>query len=107
MIADKLKALKIKDITPMAFSDDMREKAVRMILDNEEAIKNTFKDNEYLKIDLTNEEILGLKSHAKLGNMPIGDLPAMNYVLAHDDKYKNANLINLGNVGDVYKKYEL
>lgn len=107
MIADKLKVLEVREIKRWVPSYDMREEVARVLLDKQEAIESTFKDDEYLKIDLTNAEIVGLKSHAKLGEMPIGDLPAINYVLAHDDKYKNANLLNLGNVEALYKKYEL
>lgn len=107
MITDKLKVLKVQEMKGWVPSYDMREEVARVILDKQEDIENTFKNDEYLKIDLTNAEIVGLKSHAKLGDMPIGDLPAINYVLAHDDKYKNAHLLNLGNVKALYKKYEL
>jgi len=107
MITDKLKILKIEEIKEKIDLTNMREEVTRIILDKKQIIENTFVEDEYLKIDLTNAEIIGLKSHAKLGDMPIGDLPAINYILSQDNKYKDANLLNLGNVKQLYKKYEL
>lgn len=103
MIEDKLNVLALGGIGHIK-QENMREDVARLILDHKAAIENNFTNNEYLKIDLTNGEILGLKSHGMLGNMLIGDLPAMNYVIARDDKYKSANIINLGNVNDLYKR---
>ncbi len=103
MIEDKLKVLPLSDIGHIK-PEDTREDVTRLILDRKTEIENYFTDNEYLKIDLTNGEILGLKSHGMLGNMPIGDLPAMNYVITRDHKYMKANILNLGNVNDLYKR---
>jgi hypothetical protein len=106
MIADKLKVLELGDIKKIR-KESAREDVTRLIMDGQKDIEATFTDNEYLKIDLTNGEIVGLKSHAMLGTMAIGDLPAINYVLAHDDKYKESEMLNLGNVNDLYKKVKI
>jgi hypothetical protein len=100
MIEDKIKVLPLKDIKNVpVFS---RENIVRILLDNREAIENTFVDNEYIKIDLTHGEIIGLASTAHFGKMHIGNLPAMDYVIKHDEKYKDAHILNLGNINTLF-----
>lgn len=74
----------------------------RALLERKEDIENTFKNDEYLKLNLTNQELIGIKSTAYLGKMPIGDLPALDYVIANNEKYKGCNIINIGNVKMVY-----
>lgn len=106
MIADKLKVLKLGEIKEIK-KESAREDVKSLMILRKWDIDATFTENEYLKIDFTNGEILGLKSHAMLGTMVIGDLPAMNYVLARDEKYKDADILNLGNVNNLYKKIEI
>jgi hypothetical protein len=106
VIADKLKVLALSEIKEIK-KESAREDATSLIILRKWDIEATFTENEYLKIDFTNGEILGLKSHAMLGTMPIGDLPAMNYVIARDEKYKDADMLNLGNVSDLYEKIEI
>jgi len=106
MIADKLNVLELGEIKEIQ-KKSTREDVTRLILDRQEDIEATFTENEYLKIDLTHSEILGLKSHSMLGTMKIGDLPAMDYVIRHNDKYRKADIFNLGNVDDLYKKIEI
>jgi hypothetical protein len=79
-----------------------RNAVVRALLDRKEDIENTFKNNEYLKLDLTHQELVGIKSSASIGKMKVGDLPALGFVIANNDKYKDADMKNLGNVNMLY-----
>jgi len=110
MIQDNIKILSLQSEVFENIKKDgepSREEIIRFLLDYQKQIEEVFCKNEYVKLDLTNGEMVGLKSTAKLGNLEIGDLPALNYLLAHDEKYKYANLLNLGNVKDLYEFYNL
>lgn len=82
-----------------------RNTVVRALLEKRADIESTFKNDEYLKLDLTHQELIGLKSTAFLGKMPIGDLPAINYVLSNNDRHNKSKILNLGNVSMVYKHF--
>lgn len=69
---------------------------------HEESIRATFTQNEYLKLDVTHGEILGLHSTSKLGEKVMPDLPVMNHVIRENPKYKEADIWNIGNVDDIY-----
>jgi hypothetical protein len=64
IITDELKILKFPDIY---WEEMTREDIVRTILEKKEDIEKEFTNNEYLKIDLTNKEIVGFKNTNKLG----------------------------------------
>lgn len=80
-----------------------RDTIVRSLLDRRSDIENTFKNDEYLKLDLTHQEILGVKSSSYMGNVKIGDLPLFGKILSKNERYKNADIKNLGNVNMLYK----
>lgn len=84
--------------------DSTKEDVIKFILDNRQQIENKFAHDEYLKLDLTHGELLGLKSTAIVLGNPIGDLAAISWVIKHSEKYKDADIINLGNVRMLYEK---
>lgn len=102
MINDELKVLKIPDRENM--SPISRNEAVRIIFDMRNQIEETFKENECLKMDLTHGEIIGLKSTAEYGDLKIGDLPALDYIIRNDNKYRKSEIINLGHVDMLFKE---
>ncbi len=83
-----------------------RTAVTKALLENRADIESTFKNDEYLKLDLTHKEIIGYKSTqglTTLGHMPIGDLPAFNYIIQNNGKYTNSKIINLGNVRLIFE----
>lgn len=102
MINDQLKVLDVS--MSDGLNSDTRNNVVRTLLDKRDVIESVFHDDEYLKMDLTHGEIIGLKSTAKIGTMDVGDLPAMDFVIRNNEKYKNATIINLGNVSVLYNE---
>ena len=102
MINDELKVINIPDRKNM--NPITRDEAVKILFDMRSDIENTFKENEYLKMDLTHGEIIGLKSTAEYGDLKIGDLPALDYIIRNDNKYRKSEIINLGNVEMLYKE---
>lgn len=106
MINEQLKVLQLPSITTLEKLPrdikDVRNEAVRQLMSNQALIQSTFNNDEYIKMDLTRGEIIGLKSTSKMGNMPIGDLPALDFVIRNDDLYKNSEIINLGNINMLY-----
>lgn len=108
MINDQLKVLPLPSVHTLEKIPrnirDVRNDAVRQLLDNETIIKDTFSNDEYLKMDLTRGEIIGLKSTSKMGNIPIGDLPALDFVIRNNNIYKKSEIINLGNISMLYKQ---
>ena len=102
MINDELKVLNIVGVDhvyPIA-----RDDVVRLLFNMRKQIETTFDQNEFIKFDLTHGEIIGLKSTAEFGDLKIGDLPALDYVIRNDDKYRKSEIINLGNVDMLYKE---
>lgn len=89
-----------------------RNDVVSALLNSRDVVEGTFKNDEYLKLDLTHQEIIGIKSTSKM-LIPgagkklhvIGDLPALNFVVANNEKYKGSKIINLGNVNALYEYY--
>lgn len=100
MINDELKVLNIPGMTNM--HPIQRNDVVRLLFAMREEIETTFDQNECIKMDLTHGEIIGLKSTAEYGDLKIGDLPALDYVIRNDDKYRKSEIINLGNVNMLY-----
>lgn len=90
---------------PELIDANNKERIVRFLLDRENDIKSHFHNDEYIKLDLTHGEILGLKSTAVVQDVPISDLTAINWVIKHNEKYKDAETINLGNVQMLYEKF--
>ncbi len=82
-----------------------RNTVVRALLERRPIIESTFTNDEYLKLDLTRQEIIGLKSTAYVGKTKITDLPALNHVLSNNEIYIGNNITNLGNVSTIYKYY--
>ena len=78
---------------------------IKSIIDRKEDVEKIFFNNEYLKLDLTHQQLLGLKSTSSVGVVTITDLPALNYVLSKDERYKNAKIINIGNVDIFYNHF--
>lgn len=74
-----------------------RDNIVRIILDNQGNVKETFKNDEYLILDIDNSEIVGLSP-----SLSDTGLPEIQYVLSKKDKYKNSMLFTLGNAGTLY-----
>ena len=101
MINDSLKVL---ELPSLSVGNVSREDAVRILFEKRKDIEEFFIENEYIKLDITNREIIGLKSTAKLGKMEIGDLPAIDFVIRNSDKYKNSNMLNLGNVNVLFQE---
>lgn len=100
MISDPLISMEAPGIGLDSTKDDI----IKFILDNRLVIEAQFPNNEYLKLDLTHGELLGLKSTAVVGGLPLSDLTAISWVVKHTDKYKDADIINLGNVRMLYEK---
>lgn len=98
--------LKVVELPETNWKEASKEDIVRTILEKKEEITKTFTNDEYLKIDLTNGEIVGFKSTAKLGDMELGDLSCLNFILAHNAKYKEAHLLNLGKVNTLYEEFK-
>src|ERR1700722_16516383 len=78
-----------------------RDATVKALLDRRKEIEDTFKNNEYLKLDFTRQEIVGLKST----NPKFSDYIAINLVLRFDEKYKNNNIVSLHNVDTLFDHY--
>lgn len=102
MINDELKVLNIPGMENM--QPIQRNDVVRLLFAMREQIESTFTQNECIKMDLTHGEIIGLKSTAEYGDLKIGDLPALDYVIRNDDKYRKSEIINLGNVDKLYEE---
>ncbi len=102
LINDKLIVMELENIKELNPAN--KNEVVRTILDKQEEIKSVFSNNEYIKMDLTLGEIIGLKSTATIGSIEVGDLPALDYILRNDPKYRKSNIINLGNVDMLYDK---
>lgn len=97
----------VKDpLIVMGFSLKEEESLLGALKERKHDVQNTFKNNEFLKFDATNQEIIGLKSTTKVGRIAITDLPALNYVIENHDKYKESIFMNLGNVDMIYAKFE-
>lgn len=83
-----------------------RNSVVRALLERKSDIESTFANDEFLKLDLTHQELVGMKSTStmvtQLGEQLIGDRPALNYVISHSEKYKESNILDIGNVSAVY-----
>lgn len=84
-----------------------RNEIVKALLERKNDVKNTFANDEFLMIDLTHQELVGMKSTLTLGKMPIGDLPALNYVISHSENYKERKILNLGKVSTIYKHHSM
>lgn len=82
---------------------------VRALLERKAEVESTFANDEFLKLDLTHQELVGIKSTATMvtskGEMPISDLPALNYVISNSDKHKGSKILNIGNVSKLYEHY--
>lgn len=89
-----------------------RDETVKALFDNQSLIESKFVNDEWLKMDLTHGEIIGLKSNSKLDiggfkePINVGDLPAFNFMISRNEKYKNADLIDLGRLSMLFKKTE-
>lgn len=87
-----------------------KEEIVRFLLDKQQEIESHFPNDEFIKLDMTHGEIIGMKSTAviSLGNhdIPVGDLPAMDWTIRLNAKYKDAEMINLGNVKMLYEEFK-
>lgn len=94
--------LVVMDFPIMGGAEANRNDVVRALLERRENIESTFKNDEFLKLDLTHQELVGIKSTAQIGRMPIGDLPALDYVIRNTEKYNGSNVINIGNVSAVF-----
>ncbi len=102
MINDELKIL---DVPNIKGKDKIgRDEVVKILFEQRKNIEETFKENECIKMDLTNGEIIGLKSTAEFGKLKIGDLPALDYIIRNDCKYNKSTIINLGNVDMLFKE---
>lgn len=75
IVNDELKVLKIPGRENM--NSIQRNDVVRILFDMRNEIETTFDQNEYIKMDLTHGEIIGLKSTSEYGDLKIGDLPAL------------------------------
>lgn len=82
-----------------------RDAIVRALLERKEEVQKTFSNNEFIKLDLTNQQLLGIKSTANIGDLVVGDRPALNYVIANSEKHRESNLIDIGNIDKIYKHY--
>jgi hypothetical protein len=104
MIMDNLinDPLVVMEFPILGGGDADRDAVVRALLERRGDIESKFMNDEFLKLDLTHQELLGIKSTTQIGNLPVGDLPALDYVIGHTEKYKGSNVINLGNVSTVY-----
>lgn len=83
-----------------------KEEIVRFLLDKQKEIESHFPNDEYIKLDLTHGEVLGIKSTAVIGGVLITDMTAINWVTKHSEKYKDAEMINLGNVKMLYEEFK-
>ena len=93
----------VKDpLIVMSFPVTEEKNIVTTLIERKEEVLHTFQNNEYLKFDETHQELIGLKSTAKVGKVTITDLPALNHVIAHNDRYKDSHILNLGNVNVIY-----
>lgn len=80
-----------------------RDDIVGALIARRTLVESVFTNDEYLKLDLTHQEIIGIKSTATVGKLQIGDLPALGHVVGNNERYKDSNLINLGNVSSIFK----
>jgi len=94
--------LVVMEFPIMGGAEANRNDVVRALLERRENIENTFKNDEFLKLDLTHQELVGIKSTAQIGTMPIGDRPALDYVMRKTEKYKGCNVIDIGKVSTVF-----
>jgi hypothetical protein len=100
MITDELIVME----APELMGEPSKDEVIGFILGRRLEIESIFPNNEYLKLDLTHGELLGLKSTAVIDGVPISDLTAISWVIRHTEKYKDADIINLGNVEMLYEK---
>lgn len=86
-----------------------RSSVVRALLDRKHDVEQTFSRDECIVLDLTNQQLLGIKSTSTLttknGEVPLGDRIALNYVISSSEKYKGSKMFNLGNVSAIYNHY--
>lgn len=80
-----------------------RDMIVKEILEKKSEILETYKNNEYLKLDMTQGEIIGMKSTLKFGNIDIPDRVALSYMVSDSERYKSSKVIDLGNVNTIYE----
>lgn len=69
----------------------------------EDVVKKTFVNNDYLKLDVTHGEILGLHSTSMIGDTVLPDLPVMDHAIRSNPKYRDADIWNIANVEALYK----
>jgi hypothetical protein len=101
MINDELKILEVPNIKG---TNPGRDEIVRILFEQRKNIEEKFTESEFIKMDLTHGEIIGLKSTAEFGKLKIGDLPALDYIIRNDDKYRKSTIINLGNVDMLFQE---
>lgn len=102
IVNDELKVLNIPGMENM--NPIKRDDVVRILFNMRNEIETTFDQNECIKMDLTHGEIIGLKSTAEYGDLKVGDLPALDYVIRNDAKYRKSEIINLGHVDMLYRE---
>jgi len=102
MINDELKILEVPGLKGR--EEIGRDEVVRILFEQQKNIEEKFTESEFIKMDLTHGEIIGLKSTAEFGKLKIGDLPALDYIIRNDYKYQKAKIINLGNVDMLFKE---
>jgi|SRR6266404_5767450 len=80
-----------------------RTATVKALLDRKADIESTFKNNEYIKLDLTNQELVGIKNTSD----KFSDYIALNLVTRNHARYKDSNILSLGNVNDLFEHCSL
>ena|ERR1051325_4706966 len=99
MINDTLISMQAPEIKDNLSKEDI----INFLFDKRGEIEENFPNDEYIKLDLTHGEVIGLKSSSYVGDLKVGDLTAINWVIRKSEKYKDADIVNLGNVRMLYE----
>lgn len=107
MINDNIVCMQAPEVKDNLDKDEI----INFLFNKRKEIEETFPNDEYIKLDLTHGEVIGLKSSSYIPaeivgmkeDLKIGDLTAINWVISKSEKYKDADIINLGNVNMLYE----
>ena len=99
-----------------------RDQIVSLLFQEKEQIQSTFLNDEYIALDSTNQEFIGIKSHTHIGEHELlsrigktagrentdklSDEEALKVKISEEPKYKNSKIDGLSNVNLLYSHAE-
>jgi hypothetical protein len=96
-------------------TEEIRKQIDLLIRSQLPIIENKFTNDEYLVLDVDNEEIIGIKSESKfnegagefLCGKPIGEIAILKHIFQKENKYKETKKFNLGTVSELKEFYQI